>query len=334
MKEYLVVSVLSVFAFLLIACTTQEVSDRPMAEDFLAAESGAVAGLAIQTKPQITYVKCADTDGNDPYTRGTVTGSYRVNGKLRNYRDTDSCWNNNQYVIEFTCVDDQKPEKVPTRCPAGCKNGACVLVECTDSDGSDLSTRGTTTGLNSDRTAIITSQDYCTEILTGPQTESGPFVAEGQCLPDGRNNAYHTACPSGTTCQNGACVGVAPRPLCGDVTCSTNQICQNGTCVEHICTDSDGGLNLFELGITTGLNREGIPVTVRDHCINEALGEESDTGTIIVEGICREDDTVEDRYLTRCQDGQACQRGVCPTSCMNVTCQPGQTCRDGVCVSG
>ncbi len=217
MTKYVLIGVLSILAFLLIACTTQEVSDRPLEEDLIAAEAGAVAvaGQAINAKIQISYVKCKDTDGNDPYTKGTITGSYRINGRLKNYRDTDSCWNNNEYVVEFICVDDKKPEKVMVLCPAGCKNGACVPVECTDSDGNDLSTRGTTTGLNSDRTAIITTQDYCAETVTGPQTESGSlFVVEGQCLPDGRNNGFHTVCPEGQTCQDGACVTSQEVPGC------------------------------------------------------------------------------------------------------------------------
>ncbi len=47
--------------------------------------------------------------------------------------------------------------------------------------------------------------DYCQQTSEGAEVSSGPYLTEEQC--NGNNPAPHTSlCPSGTVCQNGACV--------------------------------------------------------------------------------------------------------------------------------
>ncbi len=141
MTKYVLIGVLSILAFLLIACTPQEVSDRSVEEDILAAESGTVSGQAVSSKgSSIVFVSCTDSDGKDSYTRGNVQGTYTYKLKLYHYDYTDVCWkqkkeviesaeqkkNKFMKVIEYTCGANNVPTKGPIRCAAGCVNGACV----------------------------------------------------------------------------------------------------------------------------------------------------------------------------------------------------------------
>jgi hypothetical protein len=153
---------------------------------------GRMGGYDLSIKSSISYYD------------GTTTNSY-----------TDEC-TTKDYVRKYWCDGDSFNSKV-VECPSGqCSNGICVgstsPTTCTDSDGTNIYSKGTATGWDYYKKQIITSSDYCAKTSSGAETFSGPYVVEETCLSDGRLSAHYYECPSGYTCSDGACVttGVAP----------------------------------------------------------------------------------------------------------------------------
>ena len=171
---------------------------------------------------------CTDTDataelpnGNNIYKKGQITwtttnAGFGANDVCKSGQqiiddyaeddevppvDIDSSKN---YLLENYCGDDGHPGLDFVICDNGCVDGACV-AECTDSDGGDIYNKGTVVGLDLNG-RVITVNDYCAQTDTGEETESGLYVVEEQCLDDGGVVGHYYLCPSGTTCQDGACV--------------------------------------------------------------------------------------------------------------------------------
>ncbi|MBI4143639.1 S8 family serine peptidase [Candidatus Woesearchaeota archaeon] len=76
---------------------------------------------------------CKDSDGNNPFTRGTV----EFNGKAY----SDECTGTKKQVIEKACLNGRMINQV-TDCTRGCDKGACKPNTCTDSDGNNINKKG------------------------------------------------------------------------------------------------------------------------------------------------------------------------------------------------
>ncbi len=113
-------------------------------------------------------------------------------------------------LIEQVCTL-YGPDEIEVTCPNGtkCEDGACVPdpLECVDSDGDDIFTKGTTTGKETaDSQAATSVTDFC---------DSPSEVTEWICIPD-KNilGNYNPQCPKGILCDGGACI----KPLaCSDL---------------------------------------------------------------------------------------------------------------------
>ncbi|MFC1755136.1 LamG-like jellyroll fold domain-containing protein, partial [Thermoproteota archaeon] len=146
----------------------------------------------------------------------------------------------------------------------------------------------------------------------------GPPVCDG----DNVVNDYITF-----TCENPG----TTQAQCTNFTIGTSEICvlgcENGSCLTTApCTDSDGGLNYTEPGVTA---YEGIPSASLDSC--------KDTYTLY-EGYCDANGTKQVQEHTcefQCSEGACiedpCAEIVCDDYCDNTTLYQG-TCRSGNCL--
>ena len=129
-----------------------------------------------------------DVDGYNIYKKGyvMVTDSSLPNESPYYY---DTCYDGNT-VVETLCKDAQTYGSQAEKCPQGysCSGGACVKptpipteVKCTDSDGKNIYTKGTTKGYDDSKSQVIISEDYCAEKSGGAQVKEGAYVVEELC---------------------------------------------------------------------------------------------------------------------------------------------------------
>ena len=150
---------------------------------------------------------------------------------------TDGC-DGNQIVEYYCSAGSPYWDSTTLKCNAGyvCKGGACekepAVPTCTDSDGKDISVKGTTSGI------VYTSGAYSS---TSDSCASPTQVSELYCEDNYMKSTMET-CPSGYKCSDGACIY---------------------TSVE--CTDSDGGQVLSKKGTVT-ITKSGKPKTYADSC--------------------------------------------------------------------
>ena len=209
---------------------------------------------------------CTDSDGGQNiFTQGTVTG-IGYGGIIPRINDVDSCYYDNKQVYENSCINGT-PYFVfnVLPCPTNyiCSNGACVqnntnktnTTRCTDSDGGqNIYVAGTAVNITG-----LSYTDYC------KNQSNSTRLQEAYCWNNSVNYAAYTemSCPTGTACQNGACINTCtPNCInktcgsngCGGTcgTCATGQTCTNGRCVTPAtCTDTDGGQNYWLKGKIT-----------------------------------------------------------------------------------
>ncbi|MEM0438198.1 MAG: Kazal-type serine protease inhibitor [Candidatus Micrarchaeia archaeon] len=126
--------------------------------------------------------KCVDSDGGDNI---SAAGTAVYSGK--EYEDTCS----GNIVTEYLCKDGVLDSR-SVSCPQGqmCKDGACVPIPCTDSDG------GKEAGKYGEVTVLDKIyKDSC----------SGNSVKEYYCM-NGEAKYEEIACASGYSCKSGECV--------------------------------------------------------------------------------------------------------------------------------
>ncbi len=148
---------------------------------------------------------CSDSDGGKmPETFGKTTGKqYNTQNDME---VTDFC-NTQDAVYEGYCTDLGVTAAI-TDCPTGtwCDNdikaGECV-DSCTDSDGGyNTQVYGTVTG----RMPNYEMPGYDYPVTQSDMCNTVSEVLEAYCTEEGYYASKLTACPSGTTCKDGACV--------------------------------------------------------------------------------------------------------------------------------
>ena len=172
-----------------------------------------------------------------------------------------------QTVTAYQC-ENNKLKTIQTPCPAAyeCRGGTCtekvqpVVKACEDTDGKNSATPGKTTANGK------TYEDSCNAI---------EMVKEYYC-EGGKLQNLLTNCPSGTTCQNGACKE-APS----------------------YCKETDDGINSTKYGEVT-IEKGNIFELYKDNCINV---------TTIREYYC-EDNRVQNKPID-CDSGASCKNEVC-----------------------
>ncbi len=154
------------------------------------------------------------------------------------------------------------------------------------------------------------------------------------------------ACPAGTLCRGGDCVGP-----CDGVVCPDGQQCQEGACIDpclgvvcptnQVCVARDSSaLTLCgpscactELAVPicpTGTacdSRDGTPTA--GMCVDPGC----DTATCTDGQVCRGGSCVDACDGVMCPRAQTCVSGQCvPDLCASVVCPAGQVCSDGTCI--
>jgi len=125
---------------------------------------------------------------------------------------------------------------------------------CSDSDGGyNIFVRGTCRDFVGG-TAISTNIDSCTN----------GSLREFYCLTNGSRclNAFGS-CPFGYVCENGACTNQSKNVANA----------QTNTSRQLVCSDSDGGYNIFIRGTCRDYMQQGITSTNIDACENNVLRE-------------------------------------------------------------
>ncbi len=267
--------------------------------------------------------QCEDSDGGkDPLVKGTASA-----GGLS---WTDTCVNFTS-VAEYFCNGDLV-SKENMDCPEGteCDDGACVKPQasanCSDSDnGPDPYTRGTVTAGGASFT------DYCTadkELVeydcaqgqvaqttspcpSGSRCDSGRCVrANLRCVGSSNKSDIFTAgdlnvsvnlvsmefldkCLDNQTMRKYYCVG--DDYASEDVTCPPDYQCLDSACRQIGCSDTDGGINIYQSGAVT----KGSSI-YRDYCIGSGGG---------VEYYCSGNQVANASF--NCPGGYFCSDGTC-----------------------
>ncbi|MFH0936119.1 MAG: hypothetical protein V1815_00380, partial [Candidatus Woesearchaeota archaeon] len=203
---------------------------------------------------------CTDSDdGKNYYVKGNV--SY-IGGAFYN----DFCPYNNT-LSESICLNGA-PAWEQYLCPSGCKDGACILVKnetCTDSDGGkNIYVKGYGTGTNTPAGPVY---DTCidpkrvdelicqgTEIAdTTLDCPDGYLCSDGACVNQTQTIRSSKYCLSiGGSCKSNTCTSYNNCDYIVDVVCDNDHCCK-GSCTlptnqTQMCTDSDGGKNIYVKG--------------------------------------------------------------------------------------
>ncbi|MEM4347557.1 MAG: hypothetical protein QW802_03115 [Candidatus Altiarchaeota archaeon] len=277
------------------------------------------------TSQQYIYY-CSDSDGGDsPYVYGIVTGttphapSWKAEFK-------DLCSGN--VLVEYYCTSSSAYGNVPLgtkqyTCQYGCQNGACIAApqQTTTTTPSQKKCSGTSCKVEQKTDTgytLIWEDSDCgksyytygelkyTVKETGQSAVSGkdicaqppyqnylvefwldPTCANGQAL-----QTETIQCPSGYTCQNGACIAAPQQttttttPAPGQTTTTTIQISK--------CTETDNALDEFTPGCVTYDKKVDC-----DHCISK---------NTLKEYYCNSKGKKDYDYV-ECQYG--CENGAC-----------------------
>jgi len=246
-----------------------------------------------------------DDVGNDYDTQGRVTGVYNAD----EFDKVDYCTGN--YLTEYSCSGNTYVETGYT-CPIGCLDGRCVDITCDESgdQGFDFMKPGKIeTTVNGE---TFEKWDYCIgdtvrDYSCDGSTESYrdylcPYgCMTGKCITpstscsdeDANLKAEHFIPSSIHMTVLGTSVELTDYCLDDDLfefSCdgSSNVIervtcegaCEEGACVQTQCTDSDGGINLYEQAKLAHFNLEGNPYPGEtDYCL---------TTDVLVEYACRD----------------------------------------------
>jgi hypothetical protein len=227
---------------------------------------------------------CIDFDdfNSPPGTSYPSEGSVLIPGNVMDLNSgdilEDSCASES-VINEAICGTDGESMKILVQCPEGtaCKTyggvSACFSPEnCIDSDRSDsppgegddsIFVPGGIEIVSGDGNPVYSLEDECLE----PNN-----VGESYCQFDGSYGQRSVPCPTGTSCESGACVGFACEVTNGGVEicdgkdndcdgqidedesvvmCGQGYVCDEGLCqYAYDCYENDGGENPLEKGFT------------------------------------------------------------------------------------
>ena len=216
MRKIFIILGLIVLTFFVISCAPSKI----------------VAGEAVRTKAAALTIKptCTETDLGTPFQEEYVPGMITFTDSTKNGNSFDQFYHSekdyckdNDFLIEYSCknynfntVSISSTVYKAFFCKAGCDAslGACkvdptalppVPFFCTDSDGKNIHTLGTTVGYDSSGKKILKVEDFCSAIYGGEEVPSGAFVAELTCNAKSKLHSYSFECPKGEWCYGGVC---------------------------------------------------------------------------------------------------------------------------------
>jgi len=282
------------------------------------------AGAAVSAEGECATAPapgCTDTDsGQDIYHKGTARQGNTV--------QTDTCRNPTE-ITEYYCEGNQL-RNITMACAQGfsCGDGACVksaATGCQDNDGADIYKKGSVTtaaGIYEDtcNDAKIVKEYECagdTAVSSLHECPSGYRCEAGRCMKPssecretdagndiytagtltiqvGLTNAeYMDKCIDAKTLKEYYCTGDTYTSEL--VTCPEDLVCAQDACKRPVCSDTDGGNDIFRKGMVN----KG-PDSYEDSCTDSEGG---------AEYFC-EDNNVKSFQFT-CPMGYVCNEGRC-----------------------
>ncbi|MEM2949302.1 MAG: hypothetical protein QXT05_02810 [Candidatus Bilamarchaeaceae archaeon] len=274
-------------------------------------------GLGCVQQPPVEQpgIQCNDSEsGPDIYHYGYVV--------YNSISYADTCQGTSR-VAEYFCSEDELKSEVHD-CPEGyvCREGACIVVPCEDSDnGNNITIKGTASKGNN------TYTDYCLD----------NSIIEYYCANNEINSIVSPCAPS-YACKDGACVAV----LCEDTesgrtTTVAGTVRSDNKSYTDYCSDSK---TVFEYYCTEG----GQVASITIRC---DLGYVCSNGTCILSAECTDSDFGQDRhtrgtvtkgaatYTDYCSDSDTVREYYCSGDNVYwnyLDCPSGYTCSDGRCI--
>jgi len=193
-------------------------------------------------------ITCTDSDGGQiKEEKGETTDGSTT--------ETDECISTST-LKEFYCANGAMTSKqISCGSTMECDDGECIAVTCTDSDGgNDANTAG--------------------------QVERGDQILEDVCSGTKVKEYY---------CENG-------NVRSQDISCPSGYSCESGACEPIVCQDSDGGMDQYTKGTTSYGT-----TSYTDSCYST---------TSVVEYYCDGDTTIETEKVS-CGSGYECVSGQC-----------------------
>lgn len=217
-------------------------------------KEGEISSVKLDVSVSTTNKTCTDSDGGiNYYTKGEVVvctfyesdlGGGGGCGALVDYCSGD--------VLTEGYCEGTSSKSVKYTCPYGCTNGACIETQITT----------TTTPTNKTCTDSDGGLDYYTKGTASVCTYTGQGVG---CIN------WHDRCRSNTLLEESYCEGNDRKSV--EYTCPI--LCTDGACQNYTCQETDGGYNIYETGITTGVLITDTERRVRDHydyCLSHHAG--------------------------------------------------------------
>jgi len=266
-----------------------------------------VAGNSGKIVPGCDSITCTDSDGGyDIYTKGIVYGK---NSKGQETTFTDYCATDGITLVEGFCDSEGFVNGSSVVCSNGCSNGACLeddeeqcITFDKDIHDSFLVSRSERPNSIPVESALMRATNFVLDgtfnktdieyrkdelwkvVKTGVQ--EGDFFALGELeLRIGEINRQDKKV---VICEN------APNMDIG---------------ISLVCTDSDGGYDIYTKGIVYGKNSKGQETTFTDYCATD--------GITLVEGFCDSEGFVNGSSVV-CSNG--CSDGACDFTGGNKLC--------------
>jgi tetratricopeptide (TPR) repeat protein len=248
---------------------------------------------------------CTDSDnGQDIYVAGYVEGNWYSNGD--NNIHNDYCYGL-EYTYEMSCNTNDQGTMEKFSCGDGyeCRENLCIPIDedtyvtCSDSDGGkDYYTAGSAKGTYLNGIYYPGIDDYCT--IEG---KLGEFYCKDNNVRDYVYVSYVSP-PEGYVCQDGKFVG--DDGVTTNVIVEVEETVTSVGTVEEVttCSDSDGGIDLYDQGVIKGNYGTAGYITNEDYCITYGEYEGQ-----IVEYFCS--GNWQQFHLYDCPSGYACSNGEC-----------------------
>jgi len=253
--------------------------------------------LTIAFAFSVNATECVDSDGGiDVYTHGVVEGNWYYNGWDDSHKDTCKGL---EAVSETYCNEQGQGTSIDIECDENyeCYEGVCVereetiYVGCEDTDGGkDYYTKSHVSGIMGVNGAYYEKDEFC--------VESTGQVGELYCN-DGYLRVLYVYPPEGYVCYDGAFIGEGEVPIEEVVEVVVEEIEE-----DQACSDSDGGIDLYEKGTTTGNYGTVGFMENEDYCITYGSNEGK-----VVEYSCT--GSWQQYHVYDCPSGYTCSDGHC-----------------------